>query len=250
MMRICVCLLLLALLGPSMFGPVDGRRTRFKPKPKPKDKTGKSVEDITPAKDINIHQMSGKWYLLTVASRCEHLLKKGFKVEGTTIFLTAPASANSPLKLSTLTKHNYQCWEIQQHYETTKSSGRFLLKGNMPAMNIEISVIDTDYSSYAVLLYKRMNKITLKLYGRSTQIPDAIVDKFEEIAKKHNMGLDVIFQFPDYGKARIIITKLHSVTFHNHNYAFFFSIALLSGFCESGDKEHTLVESSTTVYGA
>ncbi|XP_017571709.1 complement component C8 gamma chain [Pygocentrus nattereri] len=210
MMRICVCVLLLVLLGLSMFDPVDGRRTRFKPKPKDKTKE-KSVEEIIPAKDIDIHQMSGKWYLLTVASRCQHLLEKGFKVEGTTITLTPPASTNSPLKVSTFTKLNYQCWEIQQHYETTKISSRFLLKGNMPVMNTEITVIDTDYSSYAILVYKRMKKITMKLYGRSTQVPDAIVDKFEELAKKHNLGLDVIFQFPDYG------------------------------FCQSADKEYTLV---------
>ncbi|XP_036414737.1 complement component C8 gamma chain [Colossoma macropomum] len=210
MMRICVCVLLLALLGLSVFDPVDGRRTRFKPKPKDKKKE-KPEEEITPAKDIDIHQMSGKWYLLTVASRCQHLLEKGFKVEGTTITLTPPASTNSPLKVSTFTKLNYQCWEIQQHYETTKITGHFLLKGNMPLMNTEITVIDTDYSSYSILVYKRMKKITMKLYGRSTQVPDAIVDKFEELAKKHNMGLDVIFQFPDYG------------------------------FCQSAVKEYTLV---------
>lgn len=38
--------------------------------------------------------------------------------------------------------------------------------GNMPMMNIEITVIDTDYSTYAILLYKRMKNITYKLYGR------------------------------------------------------------------------------------
>ncbi|XP_072544914.1 complement component C8 gamma chain isoform X2 [Salminus brasiliensis] len=209
MMRICVCALLLVLLVLGVFESVEGRRTRFKPKPK--DKKKKPEEEITPAKDININQMNGKWYLLTVASRCQHLLEKGFKVEGTVITLTPPTAPSSPLKVSTLTKLNYQCWEIQQHYETTKSTGRFLLKGNVPVMNVEIIVIDTDYSSYAVLLYKRMNKITMKLYGRSAQVPEAIVDQFEELAKKHNLGLDVIFQYPDYG------------------------------FCESADKEHTLV---------
>ncbi|XP_066498140.1 complement component C8 gamma chain [Hoplias malabaricus] len=208
-MQLRVCFLTLVLLGLSIFDPVEGRRTRFKPKPRDKSKE-KTAEEISPAKDININQMSGKWYLLTVASRCQYLLEKGFKVEGTTISLTV-TSSNSPLKISTLTKLNYQCWEIQQNYETTKSTGRFLLKGNLPVMNIEISVVDTDYSSYAILLYKRMNKITLKLYGRTPQVPEAIVDKFEELAKKHNMGLDVIFQFPDYG------------------------------FCEFADKEHKLV---------
>ncbi|KAG9283266.1 complement component C8 gamma chain [Astyanax mexicanus] len=209
-MRLYVFALLLFLLVLGVFESVEGRRTRFKPKPKEK-KTEKSVEEITPAKDININQIGGKWYLLTVASRCQHLLEKGFKVESTIINLTPPVSPRSPLKVSTFTKLNYQCWEIKQNYETTNSTGRFLLKGNMPVMNVEILIIDTDYSSYAILLYKRMKKITMKLYGRSTQVPEAIQDKYEELARKHNLGLDLNFQFPDYG------------------------------FCESADKEHTLV---------
>lgn len=33
--------------------------------------------------------------------------------------------------------------------------------------NTEILIVDTDYNSYAILLYKRRDKRTLKLYGMS-----------------------------------------------------------------------------------
>lgn len=38
------------------------------------------------------------------------------------------------------------------------------------------------------------------LKGRSSEVPDNIVDKFEGRAKTFNLGLDVIFQYPDYGE--------------------------------------------------
>lgn len=38
------------------------------------------------------------------------------------------------------------------------------------------------------------------LKGRSSEVPDNIVDKFEDRAKTFTLGLDVIFQYPDYGE--------------------------------------------------
>lgn len=98
-------------------------------------------------------------------------------------------------------------------------------------------VLETDYSSYATMVFKRAGKMTMKLYGRcsslyfkllkpilqchngttvekstlliktlfhlkgrSSEVPDNIVDKFEDRAKTFNLGLDVIFQYPDYGE--------------------------------------------------
>ncbi|XP_076868931.1 methionine-R-sulfoxide reductase B2, mitochondrial isoform X1 [Brachyhypopomus gauderio] len=206
-MRVCVYVsVALLLLGLH----VETRRSRFKPKLKPK-KDVKPVEEILPAQNIDISQMSGKWFLLTTASRCKNLLENAFKVESTTMTLTAPESPDSPMLVTTFRKHNYQCWEIRQHYESTGSPGHLLLKGNQPEMNVKITIVETDYKTYAILVYKRMDKITMKLYGRTTEVTDAIVDTFEKLAQKQNLGLDVVIQFPDYG------------------------------FCDSADKEHVLV---------
>ncbi|XP_062842006.1 complement component C8 gamma chain [Trichomycterus rosablanca] len=207
--RASVCLLVVLTLVLSLCDA--GKKKRWKPQPKPKKPDEKPVEEMLPARYIDINQMSGKWYLLTVASRCPYLLEHGYKAEGTIMTLTAPASPGGPVKMNTLTKHNFQCWEIQQDYETTNMTGIFLLKSRIPVKNTDVLVVDTDYSSYTVLLYKRMKNITMKLYGRSTRVSDAVVDKFEDLATKQNLGLDVIFEFPVYG------------------------------FCPSADKEHTLV---------
>lgn len=38
---------------------------------------------------------------------------------------------------------------------------------NIPAKNTEILILDTDYNSYAILLYKKLKNLTMKLYGTS-----------------------------------------------------------------------------------
>ncbi|KAF4095922.1 complement component C8 gamma chain [Onychostoma macrolepis] len=177
----------------------EARRARFKPTPpKPKkSEAEQAIEKLAPGQNINIDQMSGKWYLLTVASRCKNLLETGFKVESTTATWTV---TGDKVSVSTVRKLNFECWEIKQNYmRTTKTPGQLFLKGKRPAENVDIMVLETDYSSYATLVFKRAGKITMKLYGRSSEVPDNIVDKFEDRAKTFNLGLDVIFQYPDYG---------------------------------------------------
>lgn len=53
----------------------------------------------------------------------------------------------------------------QNLFEATVFSS-FLYTGKRPDQNVEIMVLETDYSSYAMLVFKRAGKITMKLYGR------------------------------------------------------------------------------------
>ncbi|XP_063063441.1 complement component C8 gamma chain isoform X2 [Engraulis encrasicolus] len=169
------------------------------------------IDKITAAPNLNLNQMAGKWYLLSVASKCPHLLENGFKVESTIISLTPPTTTDGPLLVSTLRKLNQQCWEIQQEYQATQTKGRFLMAHKNERKNIDVVISETDHSSYAILFYQRNGEMSLKLYGRSRKVPDSVADKFEEIAAKQNLGLDYVFQFPDYS------------------------------FCETSDKDHILV---------
>ncbi|KAL2085897.1 hypothetical protein ACEWY4_019217 [Coilia grayii] len=176
------------------------------------------IDKITAASNLNLNQMAGKWYLISVASKCPYLLENGFKVESTIISLTPPTATDAPVLVSTLRKLNQQCWEIKQEYQTTKDKGRFLIANKNERKNIDIVIGETDHSSYAILYYQRHGKISMKLYGRSSKVPDSIADKFEDIAAKQNLGLDYVFQFPDYS------------------------------FCETPDKDHVLGKPKQSVY--
>ncbi|XP_018616577.1 complement component C8 gamma chain [Scleropages formosus] len=186
---VSVTILLGFLLEP--VGAAKGqRRGRRPPKQQPIDK-------IPAVQNLNLEQLNGKWFLISVASKCQYLQENNFRVESTTMTLSSPSSRTSPLLVDTLRKLNQQCLNIRQEYQQTGSSGRFVLKGH--STDINIVVAETDYNSYAILYYQKQDQITMKLYGRSTQLPDSIMDKFEQLAEKQNIKIDNVYPFPKYG---------------------------------------------------
>ncbi|XP_028290536.1 complement component C8 gamma chain isoform X2 [Gouania willdenowi] len=179
---------------------VGGAKSRQRPQRRPpKEPKVEPVDQLIPTQNINIPQMTGKWYLLNVASKCPHLIKHGTQVEPTTMTLSQSSTPDKTLSVSTKTRHNHQCWEILQVYYLTPTSGRLILNGTQPGRNTEISIKETDYTTYAIIYYRKYGKVTMKLYSRVTDdLSEPLLTKFEEQAEKQGLGLAYHFPFPTY----------------------------------------------------
>ncbi|KAK6494809.1 complement component C8 gamma chain-like [Huso huso] len=190
--RLWLCFLLAALHGLHLSGvhSAGPRKNIIKENP---------IDKIPIQKNFNLDQLTGKWFLIGVASKCEYLRENNFRVEGTSVVLSRSSTQKIALDVSTLRKLDLQCWDIRQEYCSTKTNGRLLLKGRGSGNDVDIVVGETDYQSYAILYYQQRRKITVKLYGRSSDIPDNIIDKFQEAVLKQNIGEDFIYYFPKYG---------------------------------------------------
>lgn len=189
----CVCLWdSTEAVGGAVSRPRPQRRPRKKPKVEP--------IDVTPAaQNVDIQQMTGTWYLLNTASKCSYLINHGTKVEPTVMTLTRSSPTDETLSVSTKTRHNHQCWEILQVYDLTPTPGKLTLKGTRPELNTEIAIGETDYTSYAIMYYQKRGKITMKLYGRTTDnLSEPMLTKFEQLAEKQGLGLAYLFPFPTY----------------------------------------------------
>ncbi|XP_033841956.1 complement component C8 gamma chain [Periophthalmus magnuspinnatus] len=199
--RLVVVLLMLWVL--SEVG--EGQMSRARPQ-RPKKKKNPEDEEIPVPQEINIdiNQMLGKWYLLNMASKCSHLLTHGHNAEATTVTLDLTTfGKEQKLSVKTTTRHNHQCWEIHQHYDFTSNSGFFTLKGNNPKNDIKVTILDTDYISYAILVYEvqmsKVRKTTMKLFARSVErLHEPTLLKFETTAATRNFGLAYMFPFPTY----------------------------------------------------
>nr|XP_015810854.2 complement component C8 gamma chain [Nothobranchius furzeri] len=202
MMGVCRCVLVvLALL--CLWVPAEaigGARSRPKPQRRPPTKPKDNPLDSTPPpQNIDIHRMTGTWYLLNAASKCSYLITRGTSVEPTVITLTGPSDSDQTLSVSTKTRHNHQCWEILQVYHLTSTPGKLTLKGARPELNTDIVIGETDYTGYAVLYYQKQGRITAKLYSRSVDnLSEPVLAKFEQLAEKHSLGLAYLFPFPTY----------------------------------------------------
>lgn len=191
--RLCFVLGLLVMI--LVFSEItDGAMSR--PRPTRRKKKEETVAPIVPPDlNIDINQMLGKWYLLNVASKCPYLKEPGNKVEATTMTLQRPTTgAEQKLSVITTTRHNHQCWEIHQEYDLTPNSGYFIIKGENPQLNTKVTVMDTDYTSYAILVYEKRKKITMKLYARSVAtLHEPMLKKFDDAAAQKNIGMAFLF---------------------------------------------------------
>ncbi|NXM84840.1 CO8G protein, partial [Oenanthe oenanthe] len=142
-------------------------------------------------------QLSGKWFLVSMASRCSYLAEHSHQLEPTT--MTVTVLDGQSLAISTFKKLDRMCWEIRQHYLPAQAPGRFLLKGEGDCSKVDVVVGEADASSFVILYYQKGCSISVKLYGRSSLVSDAVMDKFEQRARAVGLSEDVTYRFPTYG---------------------------------------------------
>ncbi|NWU98274.1 CO8G protein, partial [Upupa epops] len=140
-------------------------------------------------------QLAGRWFLIAVASRCDYLAEHGHQLEAAAVTVTILDGQS--LAMSTFKKLNGICWEIRQRYLPAKAYGRFLLNGR--GSRLDLVVGDTDHSSYAILYLQKGQSISVKLYGRTSQVSDTVMDKFEQHVRAMGLSEDVTYYFPRYG---------------------------------------------------
>ncbi|NXX29111.1 CO8G protein, partial [Nicator chloris] len=142
-------------------------------------------------------QLSGKWFLVVMASRCSYLAEHSHQLEAT--MMTTTILDGQSLAISTFRKLDGMCWEIRQRYLPTQAPGRFLLKGHRKNSKVDVVVGEADPSSFIILYYQKGRSISVKLYGRTSLVSDAVVDKFEQRIRAVGLSEDVTYYFPTYG---------------------------------------------------
>ncbi|KAL6097968.1 c8g [Pungitius sinensis] len=194
----CVLLVVVFMCVWGSTEAVGGAKSRPRPQRRPPKKPKVDPIELTPpTQNIDIQQMTGKWYLLNTASKCTYLMNHGTRVEPTVMMLTH--SPDRTLSVSTKTRHSNQCWEILQVYYETPTPGKLKLKGARAELDTDIAVVETDYNSHAILCYQKRDQITMKLYGRSVDnLSEPMLAKFEQLAEKQGLGLAYLFPFPTY----------------------------------------------------
>ncbi|NXA80026.1 CO8G protein, partial [Thryothorus ludovicianus] len=156
-----------------------------------------ALEKVVVQEGLSLPQLSGDWFLVGMASRCSYLAEHSHQLEATKMTMTILDGQS--LAISTFRKLDRMCWEIRQHYLPAQTPGHFLLKGHRKSSKVDVVVGEAHPSSFVVLYYQKGHSISVKLYGRSSQVSDAIMDKFEQRVRAVGLSEDVTYYFPTYG---------------------------------------------------
>ncbi|XP_066057333.1 complement component C8 gamma chain [Chamaea fasciata] len=171
-----------------------GQRAAQRRRPSPPQS---ALEKVAAQEGLSLHQLSGKWFLVGMASRCSYLAEHSHQLEATMVTVTILDGQS--LAVSTFRTLDRMCWEIKQHYLPAQAPGRFLLKGHRKSSKVDVVVGEADPSSFIILYYQKGHNISVKLYGRSSLVSDAVVDKFEQSVRAVGLSEDVTYYFPTYG---------------------------------------------------
>ncbi|NWI58370.1 CO8G protein, partial [Calyptomena viridis] len=155
------------------------------------------LEKVAAQEGLSLPQLTGRWFLVGMASRCSYLAEHSHQLEATTVMVTVPDGKS--LAISTFRKLDGMCWEIRQRYLPAQAPGRFLLKGRGYSSKVDVVVGEADPTVFAILYYQKGQSISVKLYGRSSRVSDTIVDKFEQHVRAVGLSDDVTYYFPTYG---------------------------------------------------
>uniref|UniRef100_A0A663NF65 Complement C8 gamma chain n=1 Tax=Athene cunicularia TaxID=194338 RepID=A0A663NF65_ATHCN len=145
-------------------------------------------------------QLAGKWFLIGMASRCSYLAEHSHQLEATTVTVTVLDGQS--LAISTFRKLDGICWEIRQRLTRTNWGcplPPLSFPGRGYGRKVDVVVGETDHSSYAILYYQKGRSISVKLYGRTSRVSDAIADKFEQCIRAVGLSEDMTYYFPTYG---------------------------------------------------
>uniref|UniRef100_A0A672U9D9 Complement C8 gamma chain n=1 Tax=Strigops habroptila TaxID=2489341 RepID=A0A672U9D9_STRHB len=173
-------LLLLGLLlaAPPGLGQGPGRRRRPPPPQSPLEKVAAPL--------------AGRWFLVGMASRCGFLAEHSHRLEATAVTVTV--GDRQSLDVSTFRKLDGGCWMGQGHCRQVRAR-----RSRGHGSKVDVVVGETDHSSYAILYFQKGRSISVKLYGRSSRVSDAVIDKFEQHLRAVGLSEDVTYYFPAYG---------------------------------------------------
>ncbi|XP_067868938.1 complement component C8 gamma chain [Heterodontus francisci] len=152
------------------------------------------IDRLQAQQNFNIQQFTGVWRLIAVGSECSYLKVNNNRLEAVTMRVT---NQDGAIRINTFRKLDGLCWDIKQEFKKATTAGRFSRKNR--GLTTDIVIAETDYNNYAILFLQQRRKITIKLYGRSIDVDEAVQLKFRQLVINNNIPEIFIYEFPRYG---------------------------------------------------
>nr|XP_040054399.1 prostaglandin D2 synthase a [Gasterosteus aculeatus aculeatus] len=153
--------------------------------------------DVKPQRDFNLRMFAGRWYRVGLAYDSASFTPFRDKVKASMGVITAMPNGNVNLTMWDATPLG--CQRKVYNYEKTSVPGQFTYFSTRHNMVKDITVVDTNYTDYAVVLkHKVFNReyTQVALYGRSQTVRNDTIMKFKAFAVSRGFPRDSILTPP------------------------------------------------------
>uniref|UniRef100_A0A8B9NQ28 Protein AMBP n=1 Tax=Apteryx owenii TaxID=8824 RepID=A0A8B9NQ28_APTOW len=162
---------------------------------------GDQEEDIQVQENFDAERMYGKWYDIAIATTCKWMKNYKEKFNMGTLVLGPGLSDDQISTIST--RLRYTVLWVQAVAVGAEVTPKLSLPGALGPPGSY--VLRTNYEEYAVILIKKKSSFgpttTLKLYGRSPELREDLIEAFQQLALEMGIPEDSIFILANKGKA-------------------------------------------------
>ncbi|XP_008322545.1 neutrophil gelatinase-associated lipocalin [Cynoglossus semilaevis] len=155
------------------------------------------VQAIKPLRDFDPQRFAGKWYRVGLAYDSPSFAPYRDKLKVSMGTITLTSSGNFNLTMWDATPLG--CQVKSYLYEKTSTPGLFTYFSTRHNMVKDITVVDTNYTDYALVLkHKVFNReyTQVALYGRSPRVKHEVFNKFRAFAFSRSFPRDSILTPP------------------------------------------------------
>ncbi|NXJ79041.1 AMBP protein, partial [Trogon melanurus] len=159
-------------------------------------------EDVQVQENFEAERMYGKWYDVAIGSTCK--LMKNYKEKfsvGTLVL--GPGPSDDEISTVSTRLRQGDCTRISGEYQKTSTPGKYTYYNPKWDVSIRSYVLRTNYDEYAVILMKKESSFgpstTLKLYGRSPELREDLIEDYKQLALEMGIPADSIFILANRG---------------------------------------------------
>ncbi|XP_041667452.1 prostaglandin D2 synthase a [Cheilinus undulatus] len=153
--------------------------------------------DVRPQRDFNLQRFAGNWYRVGLAYDSPRFAPFRDKLKASMGTITPLTNGNVNLTMWDATP--YGCVSRVYQYEKTNTPGQFTYFSTRHNMVKDITVVDTNYTDYALVLKHKVfhrEYTQVALYGRSLTVRNNIIQKFKTFAKSLGFPAESILTPP------------------------------------------------------
>lgn len=141
--------------------------------------------------NFDLSRMMGKWYTVATWSTCPHRQHYRGEIAISSLILETDIEGNVMMTKTGL--RNGQCKQYTADYQMTDTPGRFSFQKF--GVDADAYVVHTNYDEYAIVVMAKSpghNKTSIKLYSRTMEVRDTVLDDFRTLVREQGMTDDNI----------------------------------------------------------
>ncbi|XP_053328501.1 protein AMBP [Spea bombifrons] len=161
-------------------------------------------ETITTQEGFELPKLFGKWYDIAVATTCKYMQHHKSNFNMGTMELSEGETGGDVQSVSTRMRHG-TCAQKSRSYQKTDVPGKFIHADPSKGAEMENYVVYTNYEEYAIMIVRRIwgtgkTATVLKLYGRTPEVRQSLVEEFKQFALERGIPQDAIFLLTNKGE--------------------------------------------------